>query len=271
MKYKITARQYIDFLNCLTRQQQENRVQTDITGTEVINRYVMSNTTVPDARNPIRCDEFIGNGPITFYADLDGSNPPNSSIDGQDLVLNYLSPGDIYTYLDWARLRPMTELEYEKICRGQDMPVVPGEYAWGTATFNAAGTITNAGMNTESTSNDGTLSSLFEALPHRAGYAATPTSSRTESCATFYGVMDMHNLGEFLIGVNSTNFTRTSYGDGELSPFGFAQVSGWTTSVELLRNGSDTSPDAISEGKTGLTSVSRHSVMGARGVRRLLL
>jgi len=37
----------------------------------------------------------------------------------------------------WAGLRPMTELEFEKACRGPLKPV-PDEYAWGTATTNTA-------------------------------------------------------------------------------------------------------------------------------------
>src|SRR6185312_350856 len=34
----------------------------------------------------------------------------------------------------WAALRPMTELEYEKACRGP-LPPVAGEYAWGTTSL----------------------------------------------------------------------------------------------------------------------------------------
>ena len=39
---------------------------------------------------------------------------------------------DCMAYSAWTGLRPMTELEYEKACRGPLAPV-PGEYAWGTA------------------------------------------------------------------------------------------------------------------------------------------
>jgi formylglycine-generating enzyme required for sulfatase activity len=39
---------------------------------------------------------------------------------------------DCTAYSAWTGLRPMTELEYEKACRGPLAPV-PGEYAWGTA------------------------------------------------------------------------------------------------------------------------------------------
>ncbi len=43
-----------------------------------------------------------------------------------------LISNDCAAYAAWAGLRPMTELEYEKACRGPLLPV-PDEYAWGTA------------------------------------------------------------------------------------------------------------------------------------------
>jgi len=39
---------------------------------------------------------------------------------------------DCVSFAEWAGLRPMTELEFEKACRGPLKPV-PNEYAWGTA------------------------------------------------------------------------------------------------------------------------------------------
>ncbi len=42
MKYTITQNQYVDFLNCLGRNQQENRVSADISGTAVTNVFVQS-------------------------------------------------------------------------------------------------------------------------------------------------------------------------------------------------------------------------------------
>jgi len=44
---------------------------------------------------------------------------------------NYLGWADARAYLFWAGLRPMTEMEFEKCCRGPLAPV-RGEYAWGT-------------------------------------------------------------------------------------------------------------------------------------------
>lgn len=43
----------------------------------------------------------------------------------------WLSWNDGAAFAAWAGLRPMTELEYEKACRGPLAPVA-GEYAWGT-------------------------------------------------------------------------------------------------------------------------------------------
>ena len=37
---------------------------------------------------------------------------------------------DLTSYLDWSGLRPMTEFEYEKACRGTLNPVAY-EYPWG--------------------------------------------------------------------------------------------------------------------------------------------
>ena len=47
-------------------------------------------------------------------------------------------------YADWSGLRPMTELEFEKACRGNQTPVA-NEFAWGTASITAATGISNDG------------------------------------------------------------------------------------------------------------------------------
>ncbi len=44
---------------------------------------------------------------------------------------NWLSWMDGASYAAWSALRPMTELEYEKACRGPGRPLA-GEYSWGT-------------------------------------------------------------------------------------------------------------------------------------------
>ena len=273
MKYKITAQQYTEYLNCLTRTQQNTRTNADLSGAVASNKYVMTNTASPMDRNPVACDINIGTDKIEFYVDLDPSNPPNSLNDGANLVLNHLTASDIIAYFDWSGLRPMSELEYEKFCRGALMPAVGGEYAWGSDGWNDAGAITNAGTKSEATTNVGILPRLFSVLPLRSGYSATSTSSRTDASAAYTGAMDMHNLGEFMYGVESLNFTRLAHGDGALDAFGNAVVPAWTVGAQLLCSQDINAPalEPISKGKTIITPITRSAYMGARGVRRLLL
>ncbi len=47
---------------------------------------------------------------------------------------------DLAAFLDWDALRPMTELEFEKMSRGPLLPNA-GEYIWGNQTITAATTI----------------------------------------------------------------------------------------------------------------------------------
>jgi len=271
MKYKITAQQYLDFLNCLTRTQQNSRTKANLSGSTASNKYVMTDTPTAVNRNPIACDINIGTGSIEFFLDLDDSNAPNSSNDGGNVVMNHLTASDILAYFDWSGLRPYTELEYEKICRGTEVFPVGGDYAWATDTYNDAGAITNNGTDSEASANVDILDGLFRTTPMRAGFAATSTSDRTSSGGTFWGIMDIHNLGEFMYGVESLNFSRLSYGDGELSVFGNAVVSGWTVGAQLLSSQDPNAPgiEPISHGKTTITPATRSADIGARGVRRL--
>ena len=53
---------------------------------------------------------------------------------------NWVSWGDAAAYIWWAGLRPMTEFEYEKACRGTEPPVAD-EFAWGSTTLFEANVI----------------------------------------------------------------------------------------------------------------------------------
>ena len=59
---------------------------------------------------------------------------------------SFLSWDDDCAFADWSGLRPMTELEYEKACRGPMKPAVANSFPWGNASneklsryFNDAG------------------------------------------------------------------------------------------------------------------------------------
>ncbi len=213
MKYEITQQQYADFLNCLTSTQAEIRKPS--ISTVVSHRFSIT-----------------------------GSHPDFSSFK-PFVACNGLSWMDGAAYVDWAGLRPMTELEFEKACRGNQFPVV-GEFAWGTFR-NAvlAYTVANDGAANEdiatnySTSLDVGNSSHSNTSgdingPLRvgifAGNANNTSDHRVRSGATFYGIMEMSgNLWERTVTIGTAsgrNFMGT-LGDGHVSSNGNADNSDW--------------------------------------------
>jgi len=256
MKYELSQGQYRNFLNTLTRAQQDSRTETSLAAgtTSVTNRYVMSNTSTLSYRNGIRCDATIDTAnPITFYCDLNGNGTPNESADGEWLACNYLSWADLYSYADWAGLRPMTELEFEKACRGGSPTsnVLANEYSWGTATIaGSAYTLSNAGTASEgiatnysvtlgNCSYSGTNGSIG---PLRCGIFAANASNtgRVTAGASYYGVMELSgSLWERCVTVGNTNgraFTG-SHGDGDLSTSPNTWPSASTASGSGFRGG----------------------------------
>jgi formylglycine-generating enzyme required for sulfatase activity len=116
MKYEVTQQQYVDFLNTMTQLQANNR-----------RVYANSNR----------------------YSII-GSVVGNYSASLPYVACNYLRGEDGMAFADWSGLRPMTELEFEKACRGDQYPI-SGEYAWGTQYLVYDYNIAN---NTNNTHND---------------------------------------------------------------------------------------------------------------------
>jgi len=235
-KYEITQQQYVDFLNTLTRAQQNSRTETSLAEgtTSVTNRYVMSFSSTLKNRNGIRCDAVIHTSdPITFYCDLDGDGTGGESNDGQWIAFNYLSWMDGAAYLDWSGLRPMTELEFEKACRGTAAPLA-NEYAWGNTTAIVAINITNPGAANETTSTSGANAVFNNETnvqgPMRVGVFAKTSTTRAQSGASYYGIMELSgNLWERTVTVgNATGRTFTGvHGNGTLNTNGHADVTTW--------------------------------------------
>ena len=265
MKYETSVEQYMDFLNCLTRAQQVNRVETDISigTTSVTNVYVMSNNTMCEARNGIRCSTTIpASDPVVFFCDADQDGIGNENNDGQNIVGVFFSWLDHAAYSDWAGLRPMTEPEYEKACRGPN-PAVLGEYAWGNTNIHtSAYTLTNYGAPDEGISNPGVNTGnanhnfLMSYGPVRCGVFAAVSSNHTrqETGATYYGVMEMSgNSPEYCIMLGSPagrSFTG-KHGDGELTNDGYGNVDYWPG---INGNNSAMTPNTVYGGTTGITS-----------------
>jgi formylglycine-generating enzyme required for sulfatase activity len=273
MKYEVSQEQYMDFLNSLTRAQQVNRVATDISigTTSVTNRYVMTNTVGMSNRNGIRCDATIpASDPVTFYCDYDYDGIGNETNDGQNIVCNLLSWPDHAAYDDWSGLRPMTELEYEKACRGPNNAVY-AEYAWGTTNiFATQYTYSNGGSPNELFTNMGTntgnalYTTTSGGFTFRCGIFAASSSNHTrqETGATYYGVMEMTgNLGEDAVHIGNVagrSFTGL-HGDGALDADGFGNVSYWPG---INGNSSLTTPNAVYGGTTGITNYAGMSKRG---------
>ncbi len=242
MKYEISQEQYVDFLNCLTRSQQINRVETNIAGTGITNRWVMSGSATMQHRNAIRCDAIIPAQPasVTFYCDYDADGTGNEGNDGQNIACNFLIYPDLAAYLDWSGLRPMTELEYEKASRGPNTAIYQ-EFAWGsTSIYSSNYTMVFAGMATEGISglpaatgnsmNANTYSNIGG--PARCGIFAASSSNHTrvETGATYYGVMEMSgNLFERTVHLGSLagRTFRGNHGDGVLLANGYGNVDYW--------------------------------------------
>lgn len=243
MKYEISQEQYVDFLNTLTRFQQNTRTAVDVSGDAPSQIFSMSNWPSVRYRNGISCP-LGGNGitdPISFFCDYDDDNQPNETNDGMDIACNYLTWMDLAAYADWAGLRPMTETEFEKACRGPNMPVA-NELAWGNANvFTAiAYNLTFGGYEHEGIDNLGTgignsMNASTNPLiggPVRCGIfaAGSVNHTRVETGSGYYGIMELSgNVSEMM--VNMFNVAGSSYtglhGDGTLTAAGDADTDYW--------------------------------------------
>jgi formylglycine-generating enzyme required for sulfatase activity len=221
MKYETSQAQYVDFLNKLTP-------------TQALARF--PNPVALSASNVIT---NTGPSPNIYITD-----EPYRACNG-------LSWEDAAAYADWACLRPMTELEYEKACRGTEAPIA-NEFAWGTAfgcAIRNSGNITNKDAANEIINNPcvntGNYNGGFSPgtpFPFRCGIFAASAINKTreETGSTYYGIMEMSgNIEEFVVGVNTA--TQRLYtgihGDGVLLSTGAASITGLSLSEICVRGG----------------------------------
>jgi formylglycine-generating enzyme required for sulfatase activity len=295
MKYEISQGQYRDFLNALTYVQQTSlsaAAPSSAPGTAAL-----SNTN----RNGLDI-QISGNAtsltPAVYACNLDGDGSYDEAEDGIWIACNFLSWMDGCAYLDWSGLRPITELEFEKVCRGNQTPVA-AENAWGNSSATAVTSISNDGFINETSSNTNANTNYNNTLtgPMRVGALANASSTRISTGATYYGIMEMSsNLPEHTVSLGNEagrSFTGI-HGDGILLSDGFSNVDFWpgingnsTTSVANAAFGGTTGvTQAAGSGYrgggfasdlnrlrtsarhgSGLTSINRGSPDGIRGVR----
>lgn len=205
MKYEITQGQYTEFLNMLTSTQAAARIDT----------------------SEMKGDRFTIIGGFPLFS----TNRPSRAC-------NYLKYGDGAAYADWAGLRPISELEFEKAARGT-APVVAGEYAWGDTIIDLTGGLSGVEDGTETVTgglnvNHGNFVDLSSGDggkgPIRTGIFAATINTRNGSGGSFYGVMELSgNVWETVItcGVATSRIFDGSPGDGILNTAGDADVTGW--------------------------------------------
>lgn len=147
-------------------------------------------------------------------------------------------------YADWSGMRPYTEMEYEKACRGANIASVSNEYAWGNTTLVGLTGVTNPGTQNEAASSPATANcnylNSYGALV-RCGIFATATSTRSQAGAGYYGSMEMSgNLWEYVVtagNADGRSFTG-QHGDGVLDGAGAASVTAWPTTTGFSIRGS---------------------------------
>jgi formylglycine-generating enzyme required for sulfatase activity len=222
MKYKITMEQYADFLSTLLPLQAAPRYFTSVGS----NRYNIQTS-----------------GGLFFT-----STP--------DRACNFLSFEDGLAYADWACLRPFTETEYEKTCRGPIAPVL-NEYPWGTTSHYPSYVYSNTNApqgsdrvlritGTENGQEFATITAANVYFPERYIDRTSMCNSDTwrnnhiddNNGNVIIDVSNINNMGPFKVGifVDSLNPTRES---GGLSYYGVVEMA--TNLADQLYN--ITSPD----------------------------
>ena len=213
MKGHISQGQWVSFFNTLSTTQKAPRDITVDKGDSISYRnnvsYMTGNAALPDQ----------GSGATYGYVGM-----------------SYLSWGDLAAFLDWAALRPMSELEFEKVARGALTPV-SGEYVWGSTSATQATSITNSALGTERAQSGSRIAYGNHASvqgPLRTGSFGYSATSREEAGAGFYGAMDLSgSLWDRVVTVgNATGraFNGSLHGDGVLNESGNANTSGWPAS-----------------------------------------
>lgn len=270
MKYELTQQAWCEFLNCLNYEQQSARMDIDLTqerfnvGKRTLGPGYYYNGSKVDtirATEPMKnlryyitikqtepyylfgCDRWNMNfGVIDNVAEIGWPHTDGSTLfqeynaDGQDVAMYFVSVYDLFAYAEFSCLRPMTELEYEKACRGNKQ-VAGKEFAWGSEQLNFFGkaylygnsqntpdeypansgnygfhyTVNEFGNGLETSSpyrtfNCGYTRSCYRywntPAPLRVGSFADSVTTRVQAGATYWGVMNMSdNVSEVCISV----------------------------------------------------------------------
>lgn len=284
MKYEITQGLYRDFLNQLPYPQQQLR--TYASPRAVPGTPALALSAFQTNRNGlVVAQSGAAPGTAAVYAcNANGNGVYNEPEDGEARACNFLAWADLLALLDWAALRPMTEWEFEKACRGPEVPV-PGGFAWGTASAVDANTLTADGTATESVSETATpvagLASHGYAGPQgplRNGFGGSPVSDRLQAGGSYYGLWEMSgNVWELTVAANADGAGFSgAHGDGSPAPDGSADAVGWPLTSGGIHRGGAHNSGIVAEFRDlavsdrfyyNLHPAIRRNSTGGRGVR----
>jgi len=204
MKHEVSQGLYTAFLNVLTSTQDTNRYPSQSLNRHTIAGSAGGRTSTRPAR-----------------------------------ACNFLKWMDLAAFADWAALRPMTELEFEKAARGPLSPV-SAEYAWGTTSKTDCAAISGTEDGTETCSTTSSNATFGNATftggdlgsgPTRVGiYSTASSTTRVLSGSGYYGNLDLTgNVSEMIVHLgNATGRGFSgSHGDGELNTNGYATNPDW--------------------------------------------
>jgi len=260
----------------------------------------VADNTEPGHRMNIRIRERGTDGPAVFGVgrwttvermEEDPENPGNfititepgwcwnHEIQGGNLPMFNLAWVNISAYLDWAGLRPMTELEYEKACRGPMLPVRE-EFAWGGpfmpsntggvadrnlptetplpafASFVQPG---NAAIGTHIASAPSAAIAVY--WPVRVGSFAREATTREEAGASYWGILNLSdNVAERVVNISSVQGRAFNgrHGDGQITSMGFSNVPNWPS--QDVTTFSDNNNLAVGTSYRGIAVISARNV-----------
>ncbi|MFA9372289.1 MAG: SUMF1/EgtB/PvdO family nonheme iron enzyme [Labilibaculum antarcticum] len=229
MKYEVTQEQYVDFLNSLPYAAQDDRI-------DILPNQPVGTGIVNALRNGIRIYQpgVSSAAPAIYGLDLDGDGIFYEPEDGGAIACNYLNRDDAYSYADWAGLRPMTELEYEKAARGLASEA-EADFAWGVSPpvfvagieSGSEGSVREKPLLVSANVNGGNA----VLGPMRVGAFANAGSTRLTSGASFWGIMDLSgNLDERCVAVGGYNKFVGGHGNGSILATTYGcDIANWYT------------------------------------------
>jgi hypothetical protein len=244
MKYELSQEGYAEFLNTLTRLQQNLVVDNPVfaaatgnvptaeicaQGSVTLSYYtytVVNETFNINSRQGVKALCNNTTDAAVFSCDINQNGVLNEVADGQNLPIIPLRISSILYYLDWAGLSPMTALEFEKAARGPVYPV-QSEFSWGSTT-EALPAVADVDLNgpaeAHTTNYNGPAGYIGSYSPlnyriFRCGAFAKPSgSTRLTSGGSYYGIMDLSNNAFELVCHMSNGLAFTnSPGNGDVN------------------------------------------------------